>query len=149
MTPEAALESARKRGAQLGLPYAGAVTPDEAVALLGANPDAKLVDVRTRAEWTYVGRPENAVEIEWQTFPDMTVNPQFLDELERAAAKESPVFFICRSGARSHHAAIAAQNAGWKAAFNVLEGFEGDLDDRQKRNRVNGWRFRGLPWSQS
>ena len=149
MTPEAVLEAARKRGAQLGLPYAGAVTPDEAFAFLNANPDAKLVDVRTRAEWTYVGRLPDAAEIEWQTFPDMTVNPRFLDELARAVPRESPLFFICRSGARSHHAAIAAQAAGWGAAFNVLEGFEGDLDDAQKRNRVNGWRFRGLPWAQS
>ena len=149
MNSDAVLENARKRGAQLGLPYAGAVTPDEAVVLLKSDPDAKLVDVRTRAEWTYVGRPANAVEIEWQTFPDMTVNPQFLDELARVAAPESPVLFICRSGARSHHAAVAAHSAGWSAAFNVLEGFEGDLDQSQKRNRVNGWRFRGLPWSQS
>ena len=149
MTPEAVLEAAKKRAAHLGLPYAGAVTPDEALALLNANPDVKLVDVRTRAEWTYVGRAQNAVEIEWQTFPDMTVNHQFLDELARAVPKENPVLFICRSGARSHHAALAACDAGWNAAFNVLEGFEGDLDDNQKRNRVNGWRFRGLPWSQS
>ena len=149
MTPEAVLEAAKKRGAHLGLPYAGAVAPDEALAFLNANPDAKLVDVRTRAEWTYVGRLPGAAEIEWQTFPDMTVNHAFLDELARVVPKESPLFFICRSGARSHHAAIAAQAAGWQAAFNVLEGFEGDLDDSQKRNRVNGWRFRGLPWSQS
>lgn len=149
MTPENALESARKRGAQLGLPYAGAVTPDEALAIVKANPDAKLIDVRTRAECTYVGRPENAAEIEWQTFPDMTVNPNFLDELARVANKEAPVLFICRSGVRSHHAALEAHAAGWKTALNVLEGFEGDLDENQKRNRVNGWRFRGLPWSQS
>ena len=149
MTPETVLASARKRGAQLGLPYAGAVTPDEALALVKANPDAKLIDVRTRAEWTYVGRPEDAAEIEWQTFPDMTVNPNFLDELARVAGKESPVLFICRSGVRSHHAALEAHAAGWQTALNVLEGFEGDLDENQKRNRVNGWRFRGLPWSQS
>ena len=79
----------------------------------------------------------------------MTVNHQFLDELARAVPKENLVLFICRSGARSHHAALAARGAGWNAAFNVLEGFEGDLDENQKRNRVNGWRFRGLPWSQS
>lgn len=149
MTSETILEAAKKRAAHFGLSYAGAVTPDEAAAFLNANPDAKLVDVRTRAEWTYVGRPANAVEIEWQTFPDMTVNPQFLDELARVVPKSNPVLFICRSGARSHHAATAACEAGWGAAFNVLEGFEGDLDDKQKRNRVNGWRFRGLPWSQS
>lgn len=149
MNAAAVLENARKRGAQLGLPYAGAVTPDEALVLLAANPDAKLVDVRTRAEWTYVGRPEHALEIEWQTFPDMTVNPQFLDALARAVPKNAPVLFICRSGARSHHAAAAARADGWNAAYNILEGFEGDLDHNRKRNRVNGWRFRGLPWSQS
>ena len=149
MTPDDIAAAAKKRGAQLGLPYAGAVTPDEAAAFLHHNPDAKLIDVRTRAEWTYVGKPQGAAEIEWQSFPDMAVNPKFLDELAHAAPTDAPVFFLCRSGVRSHHAAAAAHAAGWERAFNVLEGFEGDIDDSGKRNRVNGWRFRGLPWSQS
>lgn len=143
------LQAAAARGARLGLPYAGAVTPPEAFALTRLNPAAKIVDVRTRAEWQYVGRIPGALEIEWQSWPEMQVNPGFLDQLAQALPPESSALFICRSGARSHSAALAAQAAGWTRAFNVLEGFEGDINPAGRRNQTNGWRFHGLPWAQS
>jgi rhodanese-related sulfurtransferase len=146
---EAILQAGAARGVRLGLPYAGAITPPEAFALVRAAPAAKIVDVRTRAEWQYVGRIPDAVEIEWQSWPEMNVNPRFAGQLAEAVAADAPVLFICRSGARSHHAALAAQAAGWTRAFNVLEGFEGDLNSAGHRNAANGWRFHGLPWMQS
>ncbi|HKA38285.1 MAG TPA: rhodanese-like domain-containing protein, partial [Burkholderiales bacterium] len=111
-------------------------------------PGAKLVDVRTRAEWDYVGRIPGAVEIEIVTYPGGRPNPGFMAELESKVDKAAPVLFICRSGGRSHNAAMLAAQAGY-TAYNVLEGFEGDRDAGGRRNTVGGWRVAGLPWSQS
>jgi len=148
-TPHQILERARERAARLGLPYAGAVTPQEAFALLQSEPGAKLVDVRTRAEWEWVGRVPDAVFIEWNTWPGGTRNPAFERELvEQVSDKSEPVLFICRSGARSHHAAIVAEKLGYARAFNVLEGFEGDKDASGHRATVGGWKVAGLPWVQ-
>jgi len=143
------IEQARTRGLAQRLPYVGALLPKEAYMLLQQAPGAKLVDVRTRAEWSYVGRVPGAVEIEWQTYPSGQLNPDFLRELEARVDKEVPVLFICRSGARSHASAAAAAAAGYTQAFNVLEGFEGDKDAQGHRNSVGGWRVAGLPWHQS
>jgi rhodanese-related sulfurtransferase len=143
------IEKARIRGANEALPYVGALLPEEAFELLRTAPAARLVDVRTRAEWNYVGRIPGAVEIEWQTYPDRRPNPNFVRDLEAQVDKEAPVMFICRSGARSHGAAAAAAAAGYSQAFNVLEGFEGDKDAYGHRNTVGGWRVAGLPWIQS
>lgn len=142
------IEQARTRGAAQKLPYVGALLPREAYTLLQQAPGAKLVDVRTRAEWSYVGRIPGAVEIEWQSYPNGQPNPNFLRELEAQVDKEVPVMFICRSGARSHAAAAVAAAAGYSQAFNVLEGFEGDKDTQGHRNTVGGWRVAGLPWFQ-
>jgi rhodanese-related sulfurtransferase len=109
---------------------------------------AKLVDVRTRAEWDYVGRIPGAVEIELVTYPGGRPNPGFVAELESKVDKSAPVLFICRSGGRSHNAAMLAAQAGY-TAYNVLEGFEGDRDAGGHRNTTGGWRVAGLPWSQS
>ena len=87
--------------------------------------------------------------MEWQTYPGNRPNPEFLAELAAAVPKDQPVMFMCRSGARSHSAAEAANRAGWKEAYNVLEGFEGDKDAEQQRSTVGGWRKAGLPWIQS
>jgi rhodanese-related sulfurtransferase len=131
------------------LPYAGALLPAEAYALLELLPGTKLVDVRTRPEWEYVGRYPGAVFIEWNSWPGGKPNPQFRQELESQVAKtDKPVMFMCRSGARSHNAALAAVEAGYASAFNVLEGFEGDKDGQGHRNTVGGWRAAGLPWVQ-
>ncbi len=140
-------QAAAERGKKMGLNYSGALLPAEAHALMQAG--AKLVDVRTRPELAYVGSIPGSVAIEWQTYPGGQPNPEFLGELAASVGKDVPVMFICRSGARSHGAAEAATRAGWREAYNVLEGFEGDKDAEQHRNSVGGWRKAGLPWTQS
>lgn len=140
-------KAAQERGKQMGLSYAGALLPAEAHKLMQSG--AKLVDVRTKPELLYVGRVPNSVTVEWQTYPGNRENPEFLAELAAAVPKDTPVMFLCRSGARSHSAAEAATRAGWKEAYNVLEGFEGDKDKEQHRSSVGGWRKAGLPWTQS
>lgn len=142
------LKSARQRAAEQGLPYEGALLPSEAHALRDALPGTLIVDVRTQAEWNYVGRIPGSLEIEWQRYPDGQLNADFLRELGAAATKDSPLLFICRSGARSHAAAAAAKAAGFGRCFNVLQGFEGDKDAAGHRNTVGGWRAAGLPWYQ-
>lgn len=140
---------AQGRGQEKGLSYTGALLPAEAYELLKQMPDAKLVDVRTRAEWEYVGRIPGAAQIEWQTYPGGQLNPRFLEELQAQIDKEPVVMFICRSGARSHAAAVAASRTGFTQVFNVLEGFEGDRDAQGHRNTIGGWRAAGLPWVQN
>lgn len=143
------LSRAKQRAEAMKLPYAGALLPSEAHALLQQVPTAKLVDVRTQAEWEYVGRVPGSVLVEWNRFPSGERNPLFLEQLQAQVAKtEAPVMFLCRSGARSHHAAAAATQAGYPNSFNVLEGFEGGKDALGHRNSVGGWRIAGLPWVQ-
>ncbi|MBX3489870.1 rhodanese-like domain-containing protein [Parvibaculum sp.] len=138
--------------------YAGDVTPEEAFRVLGADPNATLVDVRTRAEWSFVGLPDlsgmgkEPMLLEWQVFPAMERNPRFADDLASALGpdkKDVPVFFLCRSGARSRAAAIALTAAGFGRCFNIAGGFEGDLDSARHRGGRNGWKATGLPWAQS
>lgn len=134
--------------------YAGDVPPQQAYAALQADPSAVLVDVRTSAEWSYVGLPDltgigkRVVPVEWQRFPDGSVNDRFLDDLRRAGISEgAPIYFLCRSGVRSAAAAEAATRAGLGPAYNVAEGFEGPLDGEGHR-AVAGWKVAGLPWRQ-
>jgi len=148
MTIPEILQKARERARQLGVSYSGALTPAEAHELWRNAPGAKLVDVRTRAEWDYVGRIPGAVEIEILTYPGNRPNAAFVTELENKVEKTAPVLFICRSGGRSHNAAMLAQEAGYSDAYNVLEGFEGDRDSQGHRNTTGGWRAAGLPWTQ-
>ena len=136
--------------------YAGDVTPATAWKILSENNDAVLIDVRTRAEWNYVGLPELApigkkpALLEWQVFPGMQQNPEFMSALGNAVAnKDTPLLFLCRSGARSAAAAKAMSAAGYSACFNVAEGFEGPLDAEGKRGTAAGWKATGLPWRQS
>lgn len=140
-------QRARERAQKLKLPYAGALLPAEAHALMQAG--AKLVDVRTGAELQYVGSIPGSKAIEWNTYPEGRRNPDFLEQLAATAGKGEPLMFICRSGARSHGAAEAAMRAGWKETYNVLEGFEGDKDAAGHRNVAGGWKFARLPWVQS
>lgn len=139
--------------------YAGDVTPTQAWDRLAADPKAQLIDVRTMAEWNFVGTPDlQALDrpihcIEWQSFPGGGANPDFVDAaraaLARAGADEtSPVLLLCRSGARSRAAAIALTQAGFQACFNVAHGFEGDRDTDGHRGNVDGWKAAGLPWRQ-
>lgn len=136
--------------------YAGDLTPRETYRLLADDPRALLVDVRTRAELTYVGLPDlreiskRVLLVEWQRFPDGTTNPSFLRELADAGASaDNPVAFICRSGHRSRSAAQAATAAGYHRAYNVSEGFEGDLDANGHRGLAGGWKVADLPWRQT
>lgn len=140
------LALAHARANELQLSYAGALTPKEAYELWQAAPGTRVVDVRTRAEWTWVGRIPGAVEIEWQGWPGTRTNANFLAELRQQVDAESQILFVCRSGVRSHHAAVAATEAGWAACYNVLEGFEGDKDANGQRGSIGGWRRAGLPW---
>lgn len=141
------LSLAQARATELHLSYAGALTPKEAYELWQSAPGARIVDVRTRAEWTWVGRIPGAVEIEWQGWPDVHPNLNFLAQLRQQVDRESLVLFVCRSGVRSHHAAVAATEAGWSGCYNVLEGFEGDKDAQGQRGNIGGWRKSGLPWT--
>lgn len=140
-------QRAAERAKQENLPYAGALTPAEAFALMQAG--ATLVDVRTRPELIYVGSVPGSEAIEWNSYPEGQRNPAFLEQLGETAHKEDAVMFLCRSGVRSHFAAIVATQAGWRECYNVLEGFEGDKDTGHQRGKVGGWRKAGLPWIQS
>ena len=147
---QALLKRARDRAATMNLPYSGALLPSEASELLQTVPEAKLIDVRTRAEWDWVGRIPGSIMVEWNSWPSGERNPDFVAELRAKVPKsDAPVLFICRSGARSHSAALAATQAGYQNCYNVLEGFEGDKDAQGHRNTVGGWRAAGLPWLQS
>jgi rhodanese-related sulfurtransferase len=125
------------------------LTPPEAQEIWQLAPGATLVDVRTRAELDWVGRIPNAIEIEWLTYPGNKLNPHFIELLRHAVDRESLLMFICRSGVRSSAAAKAATEAGFADCYNVLEGFEGDKDAAGRRNLAGGWRYAGLPWTQS
>ena len=140
------LNLAQTRARELGLPYAGALTPAEAYEVWQLAPGARLVDVRTRAEWDWVGRIPGAVEIEWNTYPGSQPNPDFLAQIRRQVDREALIMIICRSGVRSHNAASLASTPGFTACYNVLEGFEGDIDANGQRGKVGGWRRAGLPW---
>lgn len=136
--------------------YAGDVTPATAWKILNERADAVLIDVRTRAEWNYVGLPDletlakKPALIEWQTFPTMQLNPEFVATLSSALPdKEAPLLFLCRSGVRSAAAAKAITAAGYSTCFNVADGFEGPLDAKAKRGEAGGWKAAGLPWRQT
>jgi rhodanese-related sulfurtransferase len=139
--------------------YAGDIDVTVAWELLKSDPKAQLIDVRTAAEWTYVGLPDisdlgrEVHTIEWQTFPSGAINPEFAavtaGEMKRQGiSPETPLLFLCRSGARSKSAAMAMARAGYTRAYNVAGGFEGNLDSEGHRGGVNGWKAAGLPWRQ-
>lgn len=142
------LQRAGQRDASL--PYAGAVTPQEAYALLQADPQVKLIDVRTNAERDWVGRvivPDSQHgAVQWSTYPGGAPNPDFIAQLEAVAAKDQVLLFLCRSGVRSRHAAKLATQAGYAHSYDILEGFEGDKDADGHRKSVGGWCRAGLPW---
>lgn len=136
--------------------YVGNVTPTTAWKILSENKDATLIDVRTRAEWNYVGLPNLEVLgkeptlIEWQVFPSMQPNPEFVAALSGAFPdKATPLLFLCRSGVRSAAAAKAMTAAGYSTCLNVADGFEGPLDAQAKRGASGGWKAAGLPWRQT
>jgi rhodanese-related sulfurtransferase len=141
---------AKKRRLDDELPYAGAVLPGEAFQLIQLDPQTRLVDVRTRAELDWIGRPVvgdgRYAHVEWTFYPGAVPNQEFLQQLSRVATSDTPVLFLCRSAVRTKLAAAAAAQAGFTRAFDLLEGFEGDKDGQGHRKTVSGWCFRGLPW---
>jgi rhodanese-related sulfurtransferase len=142
------LGRAQARAREKSVPYAGCLTPAEAQQVLALAPAAKLVDVRSRAELELVGRVPEAMHIEWAFYPGMTPNPDFLSQLAMQVDKESLVMFLCRTGGRSHNAAVVAAQTGYTESYNILEGFEGETDHTtNQRGNINGWRKAGLPWT--
>jgi rhodanese-related sulfurtransferase len=141
------IEQARQRAVAENLPYAGSVAPQDAWALFQAG-EAVLVDVRTAEERKFVGHVPETKHVAWMTGLSLSRNPRFAKELEGKAGKDEVILLLCRSGKRSAAAAEAAHKAGFKNVFNILEGFEGDLDEQQRRGAFNGWRNAGLPWIQ-
>lgn len=135
--------------------YAGDVNPEQAYEALQKDPKAVLVDCRTKPEWSFVGVPtledagKQVVFVEWVHYPDLDANDNFVDQVQKQVPdKDTPLYFICRSGQRSLAAAVAMTEAGYEKCFNVAEGFEGGHDDNQHRGSVAGWKVRGLPWCQ-
>ncbi|MDH5481071.1 MAG: rhodanese-like domain-containing protein [Nitrosomonas sp.] len=143
------LERAQQRAKEMSLPYLGALLPAEAYKLFQKAPDAKIIDVRSNAELDWIGRIPGAVEIELRSYPGMQPNSNFLDQLSSHTDKSSTILFICRSGARSGHAATIATQSGFTDCFNILEGFEGEKDEAGHRGTLSGWKVAGLPWIQS
>lgn len=144
------LSCARQHAASNKLPYAGAVTPQQAYALLNADPSVKLIDVRTNAERDWVGRvllaePQHA-GVQWSLYPGGAPNPQFVEQLEQVAEQHQTLLFLCRSAVRSKHAARLATEHGFSNCFDILEGFEGNKDQHGHRKTLAGWCLRGLPW---
>ncbi|WP_189357469.1 rhodanese-like domain-containing protein [Undibacterium squillarum] len=152
MSAQEILSHASARATEQQLPYAGAVTPEEAWNLLQQDPSVILIDVRTQAERDWIGKvsvPEQQHgAVQWSLYPGGTPNPAFLSQLkETVPDKQRCIVFLCRSGVRSRHAAKAATEAGYTQCFDILEGFEGDKDTAGHRKTVGGWCFRQLPWT--
>lgn len=135
------------------------VSVKDAWTLLNEDKSSILIDVRTRAEWSFVGLPDLAeigkpvLTVEWLTFPDNRANPVFADRLTElldsaGATKSTQLFFLCRSGARSRAAAETMVTRGYARCYNVADGFEGPLDSSRHRGRAAGWKAAGLPWVQ-
>ena len=143
------LESARAVALATGLPYAGGVSPTVAWRLVQAGA-AQLVDVRTTEERKFVGHVPGSAHVAWATGTALTRNPRFVRELEAkvVGGKQAVVLLLCRSGKRSALAAEAAAKAGFTRVFNVLEGFEGEINEHRQRGASDGWRFHHLPWVQ-
>jgi rhodanese-related sulfurtransferase len=144
------LSTARLRGKENQLPYAGAATPQEAYALIRNDASVKLVDVRTNAERDWIGRvaiPDTQhLAVQWSLYPGGAPNPAFVEQLNAVAGKDDVLLFLCRSGVRSRHAARLATEHGYANCFDILEGFEGDKDAQGHRKTLGGWCKAGLPW---
>lgn len=142
-----ALYAAEDAARAAGTPYAGGVAPADAWELFTGG-HAQLVDVRSAEERKFVGHVPGSLHVAWATGTSLVRNPRFVRELEAKVKKTDVILLLCRSGKRSALAAEAAAKAGFTHVFNVLEGFEGEIDVRQQRGTGDGWRFRGLPWVQ-
>ena len=135
--------------------YAGDLSPQQSWDMLSETPKAQMIDVRTDAEFAYVGNPDlssiskEVVQVYWQVFPAMDVNPDFVAQIGEAITdKETPLLLICRSGVRSLYAAETLTTVGYTECYNIAGGFEGDKNTQGHRGSVNGWKVDGLPWKQ-
>jgi rhodanese-related sulfurtransferase len=147
--PQAVLQEARDRAKAEGLAYAGGVPPQQAYCLI-ASGAATLLDVRSGEERTFVGHVPQGLHVAWATGTALTRNPRFAREVEaKVKDKNTVLLLLCRSGKRSAAAAEVLRKAGYVNAFNVLEGFEGEIDTQEHRGGIGGWRFHGLPWKQN
>lgn len=136
--------------------YSGDVTVEQAWKALAKDEKAVLIDVRTQAEWAFVGvcdlsdMDKAPLLVSWQNFPHMDINSGFAEMVSaEALSKDSPLYFLCRSGVRSKAAASAMVSAGYEKCFNILGGFEGDKNDAGHRGQSGGWKASGLPWVQN
>jgi rhodanese-related sulfurtransferase len=131
------------------------LSPKEAWEKLVCSSSTKLIDVRTEAEWRYVGEPDvkstgrDIIKVSWHLSPAMQENPEFFDQLRAAVSVDDTLLFMCRSGGRSLAAAKAARREGIKQSYSVAGGFEGDLDENGHRGNKAGWKYQGLPWRQT
>ncbi len=135
--------------------YAGDLTPTEAWELLQAETEAVLFDVRTNAEFIYVGRPDlssigkDVRLVMWVNFPENLLNPNFVNEVKATGVTPNQkLLFLCRSGVRSRFTAKVMTAEGFPSCYNILEGFEGDKNVEGHRGFVEGWKVAGLPWLQ-
>ena len=135
--------------------YKRNLLPKMAIERLQNNPQALFVDVRSKAEYKYVGYPENSILIPWIDDPDWEPNPEVFSDLVmqeldgRENLSDTEIILICRSGFRSNEALKCLENKGFTQVSHVASGFEGDLDENDHRGNLNGWRHDGMPWSQS
>jgi len=126
------------------------LAPKQCWDILQENPSAVLIDVRTAIEHSFVGHPPAAIHIAWKEFPGMQLNKQFIAQVENIVKdKNTPILLLCRSGQRSLDSAKALEESGYQNLINIAEGFEGALDDEKHRGNIDGWKFHGLPWTQS
>jgi rhodanese-related sulfurtransferase len=132
------------------------IFPEEALSILNQHSNSYLIDVRTIPEWSFVGIPslssynKEVIFLSWQVYPDMSINPRFIEKLsEIIPNRDCHLLFLCRTGGRSHHAALAAMQFGYQNCYNIINGFEGDHDISGHRGNINGWKASNLPWEQS
>ncbi|MGF1644070.1 MAG: rhodanese-like domain-containing protein [Thiotrichales bacterium] len=125
------------------------LTPQQAFDYIQTHPEAVLIDCRSEMEYLFVGHPKDAILIPWQDGPDFDINPDFLGHVRKAASMNRPIVLICRSGNRSRVAGAYLEKYGFPEVYNVLHGFEGDLDEHRHRGGRNGWKFDRLPWEQT
>lgn len=122
--------------------------PTEAYEFLKRNANAIFIDCRSEMEFLFVGHPTGAILVPWNDGPNWEINPDFVAHVKKAASVDRPIVLICRSGNRTLDAGRALEESGFTQVYNVLKGFEGDLDENHQRNKKNGWRYEGLPWEQ-
>ena len=140
----------------MNTPQVKHIDPLQAREILLSTPDARIIDVRTKMEYDYVGHPVGAVHVAWMESPEWDINPSFVDQTIAAlqaisgpSPQSIPVLTLCRSGKRSLAAAQELTRQGFTDVYNIDEGFEGQLDSSQQRGTLNGWRSHGLPWEQT